>query len=101
MKFYIEPTPFTGLSDVIDIQAIGRWGDSMFVVEAETEDEAAEKLLDLLEKRVAEGQIRPATDDEAEEFAKWQRYAVECHEFAAQIHDKYVKGLGNEQANQA
>jgi hypothetical protein len=99
MKFYIEPSPLTGLSDVMDIQAIGMWGDSTFVVEAETENEATEKLLDLLDKRVAEGQIRPATDDEAEEFAVWQREAIECREFAAQIHDKYVKGIGNEQAS--
>jgi hypothetical protein len=100
MKFYIEPAAFTGLSDVMDVQAIGRWGDNKFVVDAETQDAAAEKLLDLLVKRMGEGQVRPATDDEAQEFADWQREALWCCEFDAQLHKEYLKGLGNEQANQ-
>jgi hypothetical protein len=100
MKFYIEPAPLTGLSDVMDIQAIGRWGDNKVVVDAETQDEATKKLLDLLAKRVGEGRIRPATEDEAKEFEErqWESYAI--HEDAIRIHEKCAKGLGNEQANQ-
>jgi hypothetical protein len=79
MKFFIETGPLTGLMDVEDVQSIAQvWGDSIFVVEAETEDEAAEKLVALLAKRVGEGQVRPATDGEAEEFAKWQREDPAC-----------------------
>ena len=52
MRFYFEPEPFTGMTDVISVQSIGMYGDNYFVIEAETEDEAREKLLDLLEKRV-------------------------------------------------
>jgi hypothetical protein len=102
MKFFIETGPLTGNADVMDVVFIGHvWCDSTFVVEAETEDEAAEKLLDLLTKRVCEGQIRPATNEEAEAFTKWQKDDLSCYEFARRSHEKYVKGLGNEQANQA
>ena len=40
MRFYFEPEPFTGMTDVIDVQSVGVWGDTFFVIEAETEDEA-------------------------------------------------------------
>jgi hypothetical protein len=70
MRFYFEPDFLTG-TDVISVQAIGM-GDNRFVIEAETEDEATEKLLDWLEKRVSQGEVRPATEDEAKEFEYWQ-----------------------------
>jgi hypothetical protein len=96
-RFYLEPDMLTGKTDVMSVQAIGRWGDNIFVVEAETEDEAQEKLRDLLEKRVYEGEVRPATEDEAKEFEVFQREAMEFHEFAARLHEKYgSKGLENE-----
>ena len=72
MRFYFEPEPFTGLTDAMSVQSVGVWGDNFFVVEAETENEAREKLLDLLEKRVWDGEVRPATEDESKEFEKWQ-----------------------------
>ena len=99
MRFFFEPEPFAGMSDVMAVQAVGLWGDNTFVVEAETEDEVAEKLLDLLGKRVHEGRIRPATEEEAKEFEKrqWESYAL--HEDAIRIHEKYSNGLGNEQTS--
>ena len=99
MRFFFEPEPFAGMSDVMAVQAVGLWGDNTFVVEAETEDEATEKLLGLLVKRVHEGRIRPATEEEAKEFEErlWESYAL--HEDAARIHEKYAKGSGNEQAS--
>lgn len=60
MRFYLEPLALSGLTDVISVQNIGRYGDNIFVIEAETEDEAMQKLLDLLEKRVWAGEVRPA-----------------------------------------
>jgi hypothetical protein len=71
VRFYLEPMPLTGLTDATSVQSIGVWGDNFFVVEAETEDKAREKLLDL-EKRVWDGEVRPATEDESKEFEKWQ-----------------------------
>lgn len=72
MKFFIEPQPVTGLCDSTDIQSIGGCGNNVFVVEAQTEEEALGKLIDLLVKRVDEGQIRPVTEDEAQECGKAQ-----------------------------
>lgn len=99
MRFFFEPEPFTGMSDVMAVQAVGLWGDNTFVVEAETEDEVAEKLLDLLGKRVHEGRIRPATEVEAKEFEKrqWESYAL--HEDAARIHEDYAHRSASEQAS--
>ena len=72
MRFYLEPDMLTGKTDEIGVQAIGRWGDNIFVIDAETQDEAREKLLDLMEKRAWQGQVRPATEDEAKEFEEAQ-----------------------------
>ena len=83
MRFYFEPMPLTGMTDVMSVQAIGMWGDNTFVIEAKTEDEAREKLLDLLEKRVWQGEVRPATEDEAKEFEERQYEAYELHESVA------------------
>ena len=94
MRFYFEPTPLTGMTDVMSVQAIGILGYNTFVIEAETEDEAREKLLDLIEKRVCEGRVRPATEDEAKEFEERQCEAKECHEAAARLHERHVKGVG-------
>src|ERR1700751_5440233 len=85
MRFHFETMPLTGMTDVISIQAIGMSGDNRFVIEAETEDEAREKLLDLLEKRVWQGEVRPATEDEAKEFEEWQDDAKKCHEVTTQL----------------
>jgi hypothetical protein len=85
VRFYFEPEPFTGMTDVISVQSVGVWGDNYFVIEAETEDEAMEKLLDLLEKRVWEGQVRPATEYEAKKFEEEQDEAKKCHESVAEI----------------
>ena len=99
MRFHFETMPLTGMTDVISIQAIGMSGDNRFVIEAETEDEAREKLLDLLEKRVWQGWVRPATEDEAKEFEEWQDDAKKHHERAAQwIKELGSKGSGNQQA---
>ena len=95
MRFYLEPDMFTGKTDVISVQSIGLWGDNFFVIEAETEDEAIQKLLDLLEKRVWDGQIRPATEDESKEFETSQEEAKKWHEWAARvIEENRVKGAG-------
>jgi hypothetical protein len=83
MRFHFETMPLTGMTDVISIQAIGMTGDNRFVIEADTEDEATQKLLDLLEKRVWQGQVRPATEDEAEEFEECQDEAKKWNEWAA------------------
>jgi SRSO17 transposase len=99
MRFHFETMPLTGMTDVISIQTIGMSGDNRFVIEAETEDEAREKLLDLLEKRVWQGWVRPATEDEAKEFEEWQDDAKKHDEWAAQLIKEFgSKGSGNEQA---
>jgi hypothetical protein len=101
MKFFIEVDPLTGMSDAMDVQAIGReLGDGIYVVEAETEDEATQKLADLLVMRVENAQFRrPATEEEAEAFAErqWESYAL--HEDFLRMRDKYTKGHGNEQSS--
>jgi hypothetical protein len=96
MRFYVEPDFLSGKTDVLSVQAIGdEWVDKRFVVEAETEDEAREKLLDLLEKRVWQGVVRLATEDEAKEFEEGQEEAKKWHEFAARWHEENrVKGVG-------
>jgi hypothetical protein len=91
MRFHFETMPLTGMTDVISIQAIRMSGDNRFVIEAETEDEAREKLLDLLEKRVRQGEVRPATEDEAKEFEERQYEAYELHESATRLHERYIK----------
>lgn len=85
MKFHFETMPLSGMTDVISIQAIGMTGDNRFVIEAETEAEATQKLLDLLEKRVWEGWVRPATEDEAKEFEEEQDEAKRSHEAVTKI----------------
>jgi hypothetical protein len=88
MRFHFETMPLTGRADVISIQSIGM-SEHCFVIEAETEDEARDKLLDLLEKRVWEGWgqgwVRPATEEESEEFEYWQDDAKKGHEWAARF----------------
>ena len=74
--------------------AIAMTGHNRFVVEAETEDEARQKLLDLLNKRVWEGQVRPATEDEAKEFEERQYEGYELHESIDRMHERFVKGDG-------
>ena len=79
----------------MSVQSIGVWGDNFFVVEAETEDEARQKLLDMLEERVWDGQVRPATEDESEEFDKSANDAKRAHEMVARwIEEDRVKGVG-------
>jgi len=100
MRFHFE-TNLTGMTDVISIQAIGLTGDSRFVIEADTEEEATQKLLYLLEKRVWEGQVRPATEDEAEEFEERQDEARRHGKFVAELVEKVKKdreGVANGQA---
>jgi hypothetical protein len=95
VRFYFEPMPFTGMRDSMSVQSIGVWGDNFFVVEAETEDEARQKLLDMLEERVWDGQVRPATEDESEEFDKSANDAKRAHEMVARwIEEDRVKGVG-------
>lgn len=69
MKFFIEIAPPKGSPDV---QYIGILGDGKFVVEAETHDKAEEKLFALLTETMVSVETRPATEHEAEEFAKYQ-----------------------------
>ncbi|MGA8407559.1 MAG: hypothetical protein WB680_10315 [Candidatus Acidiferrales bacterium] len=100
MKFFIEVPPLTGMSDVMDVQAIGQLEDGIFVVEAETADEATEKLLDLLSMRVNNAQFRrPATEDESDEFAKKQCESYLLYDDVVRIREKYAKGNGDEQTN--
>lgn len=95
MRFYFEPMPFTGMRDSMNVQSIGVWGDNFFVVEAETEDEAREILLDLLTNRVCEGEVRPATEGESEEFDKSLDDAKRCQETVDRIlEENRVKGVG-------
>jgi len=101
MRFYFEPEPFTGMTDVISVQSVGVWGDNYFVIEAESEAEATAKLLNLLEKRVLDGRIRLATEDESKEFEVSQDEAKKSAESAARwIHElNGSKGSGNEESN--
>jgi hypothetical protein len=99
MRFFIEVPPLTGMTDVMDVQFIGQFlGDGDYVVEAATEVEAKEKLLDLFTKRVDSVEFRPATEYEAAALEERQYEGYEIHESAVRIHEKYAKGLGNEQA---
>jgi SRSO17 transposase len=91
MRFLFVTMPLSGMTDVISIQAIGMTGDNRFVIEADTEDEATQKLLDLLEKRVWQGWVRPATEDEAEEFEECQDEAYKNDKFAAELVEKIKK----------
>ena len=90
MRFHFEPMPLTGMADVISIQSVGVWGDNHFVVEAESEAEATAKLLNLLEERVLDGKVRPATEDESKEFEEEQYRAYESSENAA----RWARELG-------
>lgn len=99
MRFHFEAMPLTGMTDVMSVQAIGMSGENRLVIEAETEDEAREKLLDLLENRVWQGEVRPATEDEAKEFEERQYEAYELHESVARRHERYVKGVGEWASN--
>ena len=95
MRFYFEPMPFTGMRDSMSVQSIGVWGDNFFVVEAETEDEARQKLLDMLEERVWDGQVRLATEDESKEFDKSLDDAKRTHEMVDRwIEEDRLKGVG-------
>src|ERR1039458_7939845 len=91
MRFHFDTMPLSGMTDVISIQAIGMTGDNHFVIEAETEDEAREKLLDLLEKRVLQGWVRPATEDEVKEFEECQDEARHKDTFVAELAEKIKK----------
>jgi len=72
MRFYFEPEPFNGMTDMMSVQSVGQWGDNFFIVEAESEEEATQKLLDMLEKRVLTGLVRLATEEESKEFEEAQ-----------------------------
>ena len=101
MRFYFNTEPFTGMTDAISIQAIGLYGDDRFVIEADTEEEATQKFLDLLEKRVYEGQVRPATEDEGKEFEEAQGEARRIAKFTHELVEKFKKdreGVANGQA---
>jgi len=79
----------------MSVQSIGVWGDNFFVVEAETEDEARQKLLDMLEERVWDGQVRLATEDESKEFDKSLDDAKRTHEMVDRwIEEDRLKGVG-------
>ena len=99
MRFYFNTEPFTGMTDAISIQAIGWYGDDRFVIEADTEEEATQKFLDLVEMRVYEGQVRPATEDEGKEFEEAQGEAKKCHESAVRIAAMWKKELGKEESH--
>ena len=99
-RFYLEPQPLTGMTDVMSVVSIGMWGENIFVVEAETEDEARDKLLALLIRRVNEGQVRPATEDESKDFETLQQQDFKDHEFAAQLREEFgSKEPGNEESH--
>jgi len=76
------------------------WGDNTFVIDAETEDEAIQKLLDLLEKRVWDGRVRPATEDESKEFETSQEEARRSCELGARIaREMLSERLANEESH--
>lgn len=93
MRFHIEPEPFSGMTDYMSVQSVGQWGDNYFTVEADSEEEAVQKLLDMLEKRVLTGSVRMATEEESEEFeeAQYQDW-LDC-ENAARIAQKFKEDL--------
>ncbi len=99
MKFFIEVPPLTGMADVMDVQAIGQLEDGIFVVEAEAEERATEKLLALLVMRVENALRRPATEDEADAYAEKQCESYLLHGDAVRTRKKYAKGHGNEQGS--
>jgi hypothetical protein len=89
MRFYFEPEPFNGMTDMMSVQSVGQWGDNYFIVEAETEEEATAKLLYLLEKRVLNGSVRPATEEESKEFEEFQYQDWRDCENAARIAEAF------------
>jgi hypothetical protein len=92
MRFYLEPDMLTGKTDVLSVQAIGdEWVDKRFVVEAESEEEARDKLIALLVKRVYQGQVRVATEEESKEFEMWQYDAYQHERFADELVKKIKK----------
>jgi hypothetical protein len=93
MRFYFEPEPFTGMTDMMSVQSVGMWGDNYFVIEAESEAEATAKLLNLLEKRVLDGRVRPATEDESKEFEEEQYQAYRDSESAARIARNFQRDI--------
>jgi hypothetical protein len=93
MRFYFEPEPFTGMTDMMSVQSVGVWGDNYFVIEAESEAEATAKLLNLLEKRVLDGRVRPATEDESKEFEEEQYQAYRDSESAARIARNFQRDI--------
>jgi hypothetical protein len=95
MRFYFEPEPFNGMTDMMSVQSVGQWGDNYFIVEAETEEEATAKLLYLLEKRVLNGSVRPATEEESKEFEEEQYQAYRDSESAARIARGFTRDLLN------
>jgi hypothetical protein len=93
MRFYFEPEPFTGMTDMMSVQSVGVWGDNYFVIEAESEAEATAKLLNLLEKRVLDGRIRPATEEESKKFEEEQYQAYRDSESAARIARNFQRDI--------
>lgn len=93
MRFYFEPEPFTGMTDMMSVQSVGQWGDNFFIVEAETEEEATAKLLYLLEKRVLDGSVRLATEEESKEFEEFQYQDWRDCENAARIAQQFKEDL--------
>lgn len=95
MRFYVEPDFLSGKTDVLSVQAIeDEWVTKRFVVEAESEEEARDELIALLIKRVYEGQVRVATEDEAKDFEVSQDEAKRCDESVAKIIAMRAEGVG-------
>lgn len=93
MRFHIEPEPFSGMTDYMSVQSVGQWGDNYFTVEADSEEEAVQKLLDMLEKRVLTGSVRVATEEESEEFEEAQYQDWRDCESARRIAEKFKEDL--------
>lgn len=93
MRFYFRPEPFSGMTDYMSVQSVGQWGDNFFIVEAESEEEAVQKLLDMLKKRVLTGSVRLATEEESEEFEEAQYQDWRDCESAARIAQKFKEDL--------
>ena len=98
MRFYVEPDFLSGKTDVLSVQAIGdEWVTQRFVVEAETEEEAQQKLIDLLVKRVYQGRVRVATEEESKEFETGQYDAYRNERFGDELVKKFKEDMKNGQ----
>lgn len=74
MKFFFDIAFITGLNDELDVLETPLWPwlskptDIEYVVDAETVDDAVEKVCALFRKMIIREKVRPARDEEIERF---------------------------------